>query len=101
MLKEAFVSRAQIVQSRFIILGFGKSVSGAFAMTCKLPLALATLCWQAFGFHVSKGHLLFAVQHIQNTAIADIAKIILGENKVVATVDVTIMLHHCSMATPV
>ena len=94
MLKETFVSRAQIVQSRFAILGFGKTVSWTFAMTCKLPLALAALGGKSFGLHVGKSHLLLAVKHVQNTAIADIAKIILRENEMVATIYVAIMLHH-------
>jgi hypothetical protein len=90
--KETLVSGTQIVQAWFSVLCFGETVSWALAMARKLPLALLALCGQSLCFHVCKGHLLFAIQHIQNAAVAYVAQKILREYKVVATVYIAIML---------
>ena len=99
--KETLVSGTQIVQTGFSVLCFGETVSWALAMACKLPLALLALCRQATGFHVGKGHLPFAVHHIQDATVADIAKIVFREHEMVATIYVPVVFHHGGMPAPV
>jgi hypothetical protein len=101
MLKETLIPKAKVVQARLSVFGFGKAISRAFPMAGKLPLALLALCGQSLCFHVCKSHLLFAIQHIQNAAVAYVAQKILREYKVVATVYVSVVLHYCGMPTPI
>ena len=101
MLKETLVSGTQIVQAGFSVLCFGETVSWALAMARKLPLALLALCGQATSFHVGKCHLPFAIHHIQDATVADIAKIVFREYEMVATVYVPVVLHHGGMPAPV
>ena len=70
-------------------------------MTSELPLALFALSGEACGFHLGKGLLLFAIEHVQDATIEYVAEIVFGENEVVATIDVTIVLHDSCMSTPI
>ena len=70
-------------------------------MTGKLPLALFALIGEPCGFHLGKGLLFFAIEHVQDTTIEDITQVVFGEDEMVATIDISIVLHYGCMSAPI
>lgn len=99
MLEEHAITLAQIVLPRVAVTVFYETVLGALAVARKQPLTLATLSWQRLALQLAKPLLLFAIQHLGDCLLANIAEAILGKHEMVARVDIAVKLHHAGMAT--
>ena len=66
-------------------------------MTSLEPRALAALCGQGVTLEAAKGILLGTIRHLRQTFPQKVAKPVLGEHKVVAGIQVAIVLHHHGM----
>lgn len=99
MLEENPVSGAQVVQARLTVGGMQEAQAGTFAMTGFQPFANTALAGKGFFLELAKGGLLLAVHHLRQSVGKDITQLVLGEDKVVAAVNIAIMFHNDCVAT--
>lgn len=95
--EEAFVAVAKIIVR--LITGVCKPIFGTFAMTSKEEAASATFFRKSIKFQSGERHLSRGTHDFGEIGGVDIAKFILREYEVVATVDVTIKFKYSGMST--
>lgn len=88
---------AQVFSAQSVCFGVNDAVLGALAMAGKEPFALLALLGQAVRLHRGKALLLGAVHQLVERVLVDVAQLVLGEDEVVAAVDVAVPLHHAGM----
>ena len=82
--EEHLVAVAQHVHIWLAVPGIGKTVLGALAMAKEVVTATLALHWQGIAFVATEGLLLLAAVHLGKLSCHDVAKAILGIDKVVA-----------------
>ena len=75
--------------------------SRALTIAGKEPLALATLLGESVALHATKSLLFRTIHHLHQMLLAKVAQLILREDEMVATVDITIEFHDTRMTTRV
>ena len=98
MLEKSVIATAQIVEPGFAICSADDAIFGTFAVAGKEKFALAALPGQRALLLLAELALAFAIHHLGERGGVDIAQSILRKHKVVATVDVAVILHHAGMA---
>lgn len=99
VLEEASVSLAQIVETGLSIGCDGETIFRTLAVAKMQPPTAAALSGQRVALVLSEFLLLGAVHHFKDSLSSDIPKPILRENKVIAGIEVSIVLYDGSMAT--
>ena len=97
MLEVLLITGTQIVEPRFAIGRACEAEARTLTMTSLEPRALAALCRQGVTLEAAEGILLGAICHLRQTFPQKVAKPVLGEHKVVAGIQVAIVLHHHGM----
>ena len=98
MFEEGFVAGAKIVQSCFSIRSFNKSIARTFAIAGELYLALSAIARQRILFGIPEVSLLRRRDQFYQVLLLDIAQEELRLNKVVARIEVTVMLQRQGIA---
>ena len=96
--KETVIPLAEVIEPGFAGGRMTEAVLGAFAVAGKEKLALAALRGKAVALHGTKLLLPLAVHHLRQCMGADVAQLVLGEDEVVAGIDVAVVLHYAGMA---
>ena len=91
------ITRTEIVETGIAILIFHEAVLWAFSMTGKLHVTLLALAGKRTVFQTAELLLLLTIKHVDERMVTDIAQLILRKNKVVAGINITIVLHHSRM----
>ena len=97
MVKELSIAAAEIVQSGIAVAVLREPVSWTFSMTYIQVFAFAALLRQCRFFIDAKGRLPWAVEHLRERLLVDVAQSILREYEVVAAIQVAVVLHHTGM----
>ncbi len=96
--KDATVGGAEVVETRFAIGSCAEAILGAASIAGKAPFALAALVGQTIALGCTECVLAGAVHHGSNAVLMDIAKTVVGEDKMVATIDIAVVLDDGGMA---
>ena len=99
MLEELPIAGTEIVETRLSIGGPQEAQPRALTMTGMEPLTFPALAGQPLFLELAEGVLLAAIEQLGKAIAQDIPQAVLGEDKMVAAVDVAIVLHHGCMST--
>lgn len=91
------ITRTEIVETGIAIFIFHEAVLRAFSMTGKLHVTLLALAGKRTVFQTAELLLLLTIKHVDERMVTDIAQLILRINKVVAGINIAIVLHHSRM----
>ena len=92
------VAGAEVVEARLSVGRAGEAVLGTVAVAGEEPFTLLALAGQGVVFGLAETLLAFAVHHLHQCLLVDVAQFVFGEDKVVARIDVAVELHHTGMA---
>lgn len=81
-----------------VVLGGDETIFGTAAVAGEEPLATTTAGGEGITLAATEGELTGAVHEGGDGGGVDVAEEVLGEDVVVAAVEVAVMLHGCSMA---
>ena len=98
MTEEHTVTLTEIVLAGIAVDVLYEAASGAFAVAGKLPFTFLAFLRQRLALETAELLLLFAVEHLRDGLLADVAEAIFGEDEVVAGIDVAVELHNAGMA---
>ena len=97
MLEENAVTGTEIIESWFAIGCLEETQTRTFAVTGLKPLTLTTLARKCFLLQAAETILLGAVKHLWKTVCANVSQLVLREDKMVARIDIAVLLHYCCM----
>jgi hypothetical protein len=98
VVKEAFVTCTEVVQSLLSIRGSTEPVPGALAIAHGQELALPAVMGQTVRFNSSEGDQVRALQQSHKGGFPDIPKIMSGVYKMIAAKEVTVTFHDGNIA---
>ena len=99
MVEETVVAFAQGIVARIAISIVDETILGTFSMTSKLIAAFPALARQGTMLDVAELLLFRPIEHFGERLLANVAKFILGEDKMIARIDVSVVFHHTGMST--
>ena len=92
------VTLAQVIKTGIAISIANEAILGTFPMTCKLIAAFPALARQGAMLDVAELLLFRTIEHFGKRLLANVAKFILGEDKMIARIDVSVVFHHTGMS---
>ena len=98
MVKKTIVTFTQIIMAWIAILIADKTILGTFAMAGKLIAAFPALTRKGAMLDVAELLLFRPIEHFGERLLANVAKFILGENEMIARIDVSVVFHHTGMS---
>lgn len=96
-MKETVVAGAEVVETGLTIGGAQETIFGTLAMTGEEDVALATLTRHVVALDARELLLARGVHEFVDGVVADVAKTILGEDEMVAGIDIAIVLDDTGM----
>ena len=92
-MKKVFQARAEIIQAWFAVRGVRKAILGTFAMAGKPHITIQAKLGKGLAFICSKFQLLLRGDQIKHVLFLDIAQEVVRFHKMIAGVQIAIMLH--------
>ena len=99
MVEEPVVAFAQVIEARITISIADKTILGTLSMTGKFIAAFSALTRKGAVLDVAELLLFRPIEHFGERLLANVAKFILGEDKMIARIDVSVVFHHTGMST--
>ena len=98
VVEEPVIAFAQVIEARITISIADEAILGTFAMTGKFIAAFPALTRKGAVLDVAELLLFRPIEHFGERLLANVAKFILGEDKMIARIDVSIVFHHTGMS---
>lgn len=98
VVEETVVAFAQIIKARIAISIANEAILGTLSMTGKFIAAFPALARKGAMLDVAELLLFRPIEHFGERLLANVAKFILGEDKMIARIDVSIVFHHTGMS---
>ena len=93
------VTLAQVIESRIAISIANEAILGTLSMTGKLIAAFPALARKGAMLDVAELLLFRTIEHFGERLLANVAEFILGKDKMIARIDVSVVFHHSGMST--
>ena len=93
------VTLAQVIKTWIAILIADKTILRTLSMTRKLIAAFPALARKGAMLDVAELLLFRTIEHFGERLLANVAEFILGEDKMIARIDVSVVFHHTGMST--
>ena len=99
MVEETVVTLAQVIEAGIAISIVDEAVLGTLSMTGKFIATFHALKRKGTMLDVAELLLFRPIEHLGESLLANVAKFILGEDKMIARIDVSVIFHHAGMST--
>ena len=99
MVEEPIVTLAQVIVSWITVSIADEAIFWTFAMTGKFVAAFPTLTGKGAMLDIAELLLFRPIEHLGERLLANVAKFIFGEDKMIARIDVSVVFHYAGMST--
>ena len=99
VVEETVIAFAQVIVTWITISIADKTILGTLSMTGKFIAAFPALARKGAVLDVAELLLFRPIEHFGERLLANVAKFILGEDKMIARIDVSVVFHHTGMST--
>ena len=93
------VTLAQVIKTGIAISIANETILRTLSMARKFIAAFPALARQGAMLDVAELLLFRTIEHFGKRLLANVAKFILGEHKMIARIDVSVVFHHTGMST--
>lgn len=98
MVEEPVIAFAQVIETWITISIADEAILRALSMTGKFIAAFPTLTGKGAMLDVAESLLFRPIEHFGERLLANVAKFILGENEMIARINVSVVFHHSGMS---
>ena len=99
MFEETVVALAQVIETGVTVSIEDEAILGTLSMTGKFIAAFFALTGQGTVLDVAELLLFGPIEHLGESLATNVAEFILGKDKMIARIDVSIVFHHAGMST--
>ena len=99
MFEESVVAVAQVIETGIAVSIVDESILGTLSMAGKFKAAFFALSGQGTVLDVAEFLLFWPIEHLGESPATNVAEFILGKDKMIARIDVSIVFHHAGMST--
>ena len=99
VVEETMVTLAQVIKTGIAISIANETILRTLSMTGKFIATFPALARKGAVLDVAELLLFRPIEHFGERLLANVAKFILGEDKMIARIDVSVVFHHSGMST--
>ena len=99
VVEEPIVTLAQVIVAWIAVTIADETILRTLSMTGKFVAAFPTLTRKGAMLDIAELLLFRPIEHLGERVLANVAKFIFGEDKMIARIDVSVVFHYAGMST--